>query len=314
MTYEELESTFEEIKQKEADDPTIDRTVLKLNVRIQQTLTEYFPDSDSINFRFDLPEKKPESRTISIFLYNIQEDLQMRRGEARNYNPRTQTLQPGWVHLRCCYLITYWQESATAYTNMPWNGEPNKGMNRVLNALLNERTFEGLPNAYTRVIPPSEELTSLGNFWQALEDKPRLCLSYMVTIPVRLTRPIEKNPPIITLSSTFQPHSPKVFEIISKNVRAAIQQAVGAMPDFNENVRQQLDTLRIICTPSKSSSRKNLAVEIHISGILTKNKFKEAIKKELDRQKKKTTLLPENINGELEITAYDICALKTLGN
>ncbi|GEM77079.1 Pvc16 family protein [Vibrio sagamiensis] len=35
-------------------------------------------------------------------------------------------------------------------------------------------------------MPPKEELNSLGNFWQALGDKPRMVLNYSVTLPIEL--------------------------------------------------------------------------------------------------------------------------------
>ncbi len=166
-------------------EPSVDVILLKLNALIQRTLQGYFHHTNQIEFRFDLPEKTPETATVSIFLYDVQEDLQMRQGESRRYDPATGTQAPGLVHVRCCYLLTYWPGSEHINYEEPDN-EPAWAMNRVLNALLNRRTFTELPGSYTRVIPPSEHLNSLGTFWQALGNKPRLCLSYAVTVPMQL--------------------------------------------------------------------------------------------------------------------------------
>nr|WP_083932329.1 Pvc16 family protein [Vibrio sagamiensis] len=43
-----------------------------------------------------------------------------------------------------------------------------------------------MPTTRARVMPPKEELNSLGNFWQALGDKPRMVLNYSVTLPIEL--------------------------------------------------------------------------------------------------------------------------------
>ena len=43
-----------------------------------------------------------------------------------------------------------------------------------------------MPTTRARVMPPKEELNSLGNFWQALGDKLRMVLNYSVTLPIEL--------------------------------------------------------------------------------------------------------------------------------
>ena len=43
-----------------------------------------------------------------------------------------------------------------------------------------------MPTTRARVMLPKEELNSLGNFWQALGDKPRMELNYSVTLPIEL--------------------------------------------------------------------------------------------------------------------------------
>ncbi len=210
MNNDELNLKFTAIENEQENDPGIDRTVLKLNIRIQQAIASYFEDKP-VKFRFDLPKKKPTQATVSIFLYEIQEDVQLRNGVSRQYDVRSNTLQPGWVHLRCNYLITYWQEleKDDVYVRMPPDGEQIKAMNRVLNALLNTHAFDGLPSVYTRVIEPSEGLTSLGNFWRSLDDKPRLCIHYAVTVPMQLTPSADADTikPINVVESVLTPIS-----------------------------------------------------------------------------------------------------------
>ncbi|PHM45270.1 hypothetical protein Xmau_00920 [Xenorhabdus mauleonii] len=149
-------------------------------------------DEGEVNIRFDLPEvnsiqSKP---TISVFLYDISEDLQLRTAESRRYNAATNTLLPGWVNINCNYLITYWDTNSPSNSGMGPDSQPDnqaaKIMTRVLSALINNRQLEGIPGAYTRVIPQQENLNSLGSFWQALGNRPRLSLLYSITVPMRL--------------------------------------------------------------------------------------------------------------------------------
>ncbi len=119
----------------------------------------------------------------------------MRSGESRRYNDTTGKFAPGFVHVRCCYLFIYWPGNSQDTKHDKPDSESSRAMNRVLNAVLSRRTFANLPGSYTRVIPPQEQLNSLGNFWQSMDNKPKLCLSYSVTVPVQLKGGEQINPP-----------------------------------------------------------------------------------------------------------------------
>ncbi len=279
---------IEDILKKIGDDhntaePSVDVTLLKLNVLIQRALQDYFPQTKQIDFRFDLPEKTPEETgtgraTVSIFLYDIQEDLQMRSGESRRYNPATGKQAPGLVHVRCCYLLTYWPGSEDPGYEKPDN-EPAWVMNRVLNALLNRRTFTELPGSYTQVIPPSEHLNSLGTFWQALGNKPRLCLSYSVTVPMQLQPANEKEvPPIRTV----------ITKLDGQAAGDALEQASAdlwqnlcnmlceqASPTSRETILRELGRVVLRCVPIKPEQVEPQAINhsyllLMVSGVTTK--------------------------------------------
>ncbi len=187
----------------------IDNTVLTLNKKIKKALLAYFPNDvetdQKVQLTFELPDQKypPNTNTISVFLYNVQEDLQMRSSEIRHYDPLIGKSSPGIVHICCCYLFTYWPAIGRDTAHDGPNSEATRAMNRVLNALLNHNTFADLPGSYTRVLPPQERLNSLGNFWQAMGNKPKLCLSYLVTIPVRLGSDKQNIKPIKKLAATL---------------------------------------------------------------------------------------------------------------
>lgn len=163
-----------------------DLSVLNVNQAVLNALKEYV--DDTVDIRFDLPEPEspPIQPTVSVFLYDMHEDLVLKTGESRQYSGGQ--LLPSKVNVCCNYLIMYWDKAATE--GSPDGGPLNQAiivMNQVLNALINNRQLTDIPGAFTRVIPPKEELNSLGNFWQSLGNRPRLVLNYSVTVPVSLT-------------------------------------------------------------------------------------------------------------------------------
>ncbi|WP_158586333.1 DUF4255 domain-containing protein [Serratia inhibens] len=148
--------------------------------------------SAGVDIRFDLPQvdSTQSSPTVSVFLYDVHEDLQLRQSQPARLNAGSGMLRAGWVNLNCNYLITYWEtQSAGSDGNGPDSSPDNQAvrvMTRALQALLNNRELDGIAGSYSRIIPPQENLNSLGNFWQSLGNRPRLSLMYSVTVPILL--------------------------------------------------------------------------------------------------------------------------------
>lgn len=188
------------------DELQSDPAILRLNSTIQAVLQKYLPriDDKPIDIRFDIPDKTslPDHPTVCVFLYDIQEDLELRHGQSRQYRAETGTFGRRQVNVRCCYLVTYWEQPTKS--GMGPDSQPMVVVNAVLNALLNANLEKEIPPSFSRVIAPSEHLSSLGNFWQSLGDRPRLCLNFQVTVPVELGlgQQIEQAPPV--LSTTLQ--------------------------------------------------------------------------------------------------------------
>lgn len=254
---------------------TPDDTLVRLNVSIENVLKQFLPTGVAV--RFDLPdvEEKPAEPTVSVFLYDIQEDLQLRHGEVRQYSPIDKVLLPGHVHVRCCYLITYWDSAQGKSADAPSAAADSQAvmaMNAVLNALLNNRILKELPASYTRVIPPSEQLNSLGNFWQALGNKPRLSLSYAVTVPITLLAPGEAVFPIKSIEETLQEKAgsaeetdaaigPALWNVLYAQLRAAA-------PD-DAMLRLHLAKLGVTCKRVDTDDSK-LTVAVSLDGLATK--------------------------------------------
>ncbi|NMM02413.1 DUF4255 domain-containing protein [Paraburkholderia sp. RP-4-7] len=172
-----------------------DTAIINVNNALNEALMSYV--SPAVAITFDLPDldNLPADPTLSVFLYEIHEDLQLRTAQARvavrNPDNNTVAILPGRVNVNCNYLITYWDSpQTTGAVGSPGNAPDNQAikiMNQVVNAVINNRTLPDVPGAYTRMIPPKDELNSLGNFWQSLDNKPRLSLYLSVTVPIVLT-------------------------------------------------------------------------------------------------------------------------------
>ncbi|ANB72015.1 DUF4255 domain-containing protein [Paraburkholderia phytofirmans] len=186
--------------------------IIDVNNALNTALTNYV--DDGVKITFDLPDldNLPSDPTVSVFLYEIHEDLQLRmsqaRAQSRDPDKNVVTISPAWVNVSCNYLITYWDpQQTTSGVGSPGSAPDNqaiKVMNQVVNALINNRQLAGIPGAYTRMIPPKDELNSLGNFWQALGNRPRLSLHASVTVPVSLTDRNETAPGVLTTESNIE--------------------------------------------------------------------------------------------------------------
>ncbi len=224
-----------------------------LNTRLDVVLKDYLDDGIGVRFDMPDPEEPPTTPTISVFLYDIQEDLAMRHGEGRKFDAASGKLLPGYVNVRCCYLLTYWGPISKSMDGPSTRAisDSLKAMNQVLNALINTREVLEIPGSYTRVIPPSEQLNSLGNFWQSLGNKPRLCLSYSVTVPIKLTvKEDDDQTPIVMIEEPimvqqggglYQEAAQALWNILYTQLRAEFPR--------NDALQVQLSKVVVRCAP-----------------------------------------------------------------
>ncbi|CND35739.1 DUF4255 domain-containing protein [Yersinia pseudotuberculosis] len=184
------------------------QTIVEVNKAMETMLREYL--NKEVAIRFDLPDVNAvqSDAAVSVFLYDIHEDLQLRTAESRGFNAGAGRLLPGWVNIKCNYLITYWESTGPATDASSPDSQPDNQailvMSQVLDALINNRQLAGIPGAYTQVIPPKENLNSLGNFWQSLGNRPRLSLNYCITVPISLIDKKDEVAPIKSLSANIE--------------------------------------------------------------------------------------------------------------
>ncbi|MCC8458567.1 DUF4255 domain-containing protein [Photorhabdus aegyptia] len=249
-----------------------DNAIIEINQALNDILIKYLNiPGQNIDIRFDLPEINSiqSEPTVSVFLYEIHEDLQLRSAESRCYNPATSTLLPGWVNINCNYLMTYWEPNKPSNDSANPDSQPDNQaaqvMTRVLRALINNRQLTGIPGAYTRVIPQQENLNSLGNFWQALGNRPRLSLLYSITVPMKLQN-IEDNVTPVSKISASVDQKPSLD---NSQINQALIDKLCAELGGTEDVRLALVKVNLTTEPDTENNQNqgNQNVIVEVSGI-----------------------------------------------
>ncbi|BEM56397.1 hypothetical protein SME22J_02580 [Serratia marcescens] len=243
--------------------------LVRLNNAMKNILRTYVKDPVAI--RFDLPDLNAtqSDAAISVFLYDIHEDLQLRTAESRGFNAAAGRLSPGWVNVKCNYLITYWESTGPATDAGNPDSQPDnqaiKVMSQVLAALINNRQLTDIPGAYTQVIPPKENLNSLGNFWQSLGNRPRLSLNYCVTVPISLSDKGEEVTPVKSLSTTVEPKAPVSPQAISDVLREQLVVALGGGDDARLAMTHvNLDASPVVAANGRAA---DITVSLRVSGM-----------------------------------------------
>jgi len=234
---------------------------------------------EGVDIRFDLPEidSTQSSPTLSIFLYDVHEDLQLRQSEPARLNVVSSALRAGWVNLNCNYLITYWEAQSTGGDGDGPDSTPNNQAVQVitltLQALLNNRELSGIAGAWSRIIPPQENLHSLGNFWQALGNRPRLSLVYSVTVPILLDNS-QPQTLVKTVSSEIVQTANVDLKALNARLWQMLCQALGSEGE------QKLARVRVSSRQqaTQDDDGSAIATSVEISGIVARTS-QEALEK-----------------------------------
>ncbi|NHB91599.1 DUF4255 domain-containing protein [Photorhabdus cinerea] len=277
-----------------------DNMIIEVNTALNNILSQHLnTNGNKIDIRFDLPEINSiqSEPTVSVFLYDINEDLQLRSAEPRRYNPVTSTLLPGWVNINCNYLITYWDANKPSSDSSSPDSQPNnqaaKVMTRVLNALINNRQLTGIPGAYTRIIPQQENLNSLGNFWQALGNRPRLSLMYSITVPMKLQNIEDSVIPIRKISASVDQKQ----NLDNSKINQALIDKLCTDLGGTEDARLALAKINLVTEPDteNNQNQENNSIIVEVSGI-TNAAYLTQIKDTLKKWKNSQEIIIK-ING-----------------
>lgn len=263
------------------------QTLLDVNNAINKMLRAYV--NENVAIRFDLPDvdATQSDAAISVFLYDIHEDLQLRTAESRGFKAGSGQLLPGWANVKCNYLITYWESTGPATDAGNPDSQPDnqaiRVMSQVLAALINSRQLADIPGAYTQVIPPKENLNSLGNFWQSLGNRPRLSLNYCITVPISLDDKCEKVTPVTSLSATVEQQAPVSTQAVSDVLREQLMVELGG--DYDARLAIKHVDLDASAIATQDGSASEITVSLRVSGM-TRTEYFTRINKVFEKWEK----------------------------
>jgi hypothetical protein len=162
-----------------------------LDRTLREVLVGHVPDLDADHLHFEPPDADftPVVPAVDLFLYDVRENRQLRTNEWELDRPGNGSVTRHRAPRRvdCSYLIT------------AWAGDPlseHRLLGRVLRALLQSPVIAGdeaqgelagqhLP---TSILQPSL-LQGIGEFWQAIGNKPRAAVHLTVTVAVDTAAP-----------------------------------------------------------------------------------------------------------------------------
>jgi hypothetical protein len=161
------------------------RTQLPTDVVEQVTISFATPVSGSLPSSVALP-------ALNLFLYQIEENLDLRSNEAIVQRMQDGTVKKGSIVRRvdCNYLITAWAKDTVSLPDQ----DEHRLLGEVVRVLLR---FREIPAAVLRgsmadqPIPPRGSIFQInqqarGDFWRALGDKPKAAFNYVATIAIEI--------------------------------------------------------------------------------------------------------------------------------
>ena len=192
----------------------LDRTVEEL---LRRELAPALVEQIAISFGAPDSDFPPSSVTlpaIDLFLYDIRENMELRRtGWVVGHNADgTATKRQVPVRVDCSYLITAWASESS--TTRPL--DEHRLLSEVMKILIRypiipEALLQGSLKGQEPPLPSSTlqpgRLQSVGEFWQSLGGKPKAALNYTVTIGVALGVPVETEVPVIDKTLKLRPET-----------------------------------------------------------------------------------------------------------
>jgi len=188
-----------------------------LDATLAELLRRTAPLTTQVAISFAPPDRTfPPSSVvlpaIDLFLYDIRENRDLRSNEPlieRGADGMV-TMRPPPTRVDCSYLITAWPSPASPAAIQ----EEHQLIGEVMVALLR---YPILPAQLLKGVladqplpPPTAalqagSLQSMGEFWQALDGKPKVALHYTVTIAVASGQPAVEAPPVRDMRTRLRP-------------------------------------------------------------------------------------------------------------
>lgn len=281
--------------------------IAKLNTLLEAHFNAKIP---GVKIRFDEPDpaNPPTNTTFHLFLYLIHEDLNIRHSSGRQYDADAKKYLPEDAYVRCLYLVTYWSSKNSTNYDSPAalaDSEGVQNLNSMIRALLALRKEPAFRPYQLRVIEP-EALNSLGNFWQALDNKPRTIINFAVTLPISLDYEPEQTPQVLSSEVLLEQLEGGWQLMLEQQLYAKLQQATNP----GELARV---TLRVELAPLKTKSAKVQQDEQSLRLTLSGMAFSDVVAilvREVEGWK--TNGLPAEFASRWTVTEVDSEQLKSI--
>ncbi|MBV8719892.1 MAG: DUF4255 domain-containing protein [Chloroflexi bacterium] len=162
-----------------------------LDETVRELLHRYVPvDPEHVDVSFDLPDREWSARltrpTINCFLYDLRENHKMRNSSwetHRQVGANSASRQKGPLRFDAMYQITTWARSNDDQHRLLWRTVAALARHTVLSPdlLVGELKDQPLPVS-TTVAQPDQGLANVGDFWNAIDNRARPVLTYVVTL------------------------------------------------------------------------------------------------------------------------------------
>ncbi|PHM38154.1 hypothetical protein Xmau_03539 [Xenorhabdus mauleonii] len=245
--------------------------IAKLNHLIETHVRQHMP---GIELRFDEPDpaNPPTQPTLNLFMYLIHEDLSIRQNTQRDYDPKTGSFTPEIAYIRCLYLVTYW-DNQKGSSDAP-GAHPDSptviNLTNMLKVLLCMRNHIDFKGYMLRIIEP-EALNSLGNFWQALDNKPRAIMNFAVTLPISISHPGKKEdivPPVQSFDNQLVHYHGNSLDMLETCLFNELHQALDAK-EADLALKKVVINIHQAVAPVKTQQELQ-QVEVIVAGVTFK--------------------------------------------
>ncbi len=163
----------------------------ELDETIRQLLIDHIPlDLDEVDVSFDAPDRDWSARlsrpTVNCFLYDVRQNLERRDAEwtvSRDLRTKTVTRKQGPLRIDATYYVTVWARMPEDEHRLLWRVLSVLARFTVLPAGLLAGELQDQPYPLqARVAQPAEQHTTSTDLWQALDNRVRPSLSYVITL------------------------------------------------------------------------------------------------------------------------------------
>ena len=171
----------------------------ELDDTIRQLLISHVPlDLAEVDVSFDAPDREWSGRlsrpTVNCFLYDVHQNLERRDSEwavTRDEVTRVVTRKKGPLRVDATYYLTVWARAPEDEHRLLWRVLATLARFPVLPSDVLASGLQDQPfPLQAQVAMPGQTRTSATDLWQALDNRVRPSLSYVVTLALDASMPI----------------------------------------------------------------------------------------------------------------------------